>query len=266
MTARHEDRAAASRSGASGEAGIGGDPDLDRLAEDWIAFGRRKSPAWRRDPDAAAVWRQAMAAGAAWLRPAPAWPTPDAAHEPAPRPAPAAAAPGAAGAAAGGGDGHAAPGDDPAALRARIDALEQRLAAIEAGRRNWRGSPRSSPPAATRLRRSPPRSGARSAGRMRRCSPASPPIAAIPGGAPAGSRRRSGPRAAPAARLRRQPRPGGAVRALPDQPRPCARPGCRGSPCCATSRQGVRAAAARLGRPGPAGTRLQPHRLHRRPA
>ncbi|MDB5373640.1 MAG: hypothetical protein JWP04_2282, partial [Belnapia sp.] len=40
----------------------GGDPALDRLAEEWIGLWQDEIAAMAADPDMAAVWRHAMAA------------------------------------------------------------------------------------------------------------------------------------------------------------------------------------------------------------
>ncbi|MCB4823999.1 hypothetical protein [Roseicella aerolata] len=123
------------------------EPDLDGLAEAWIALWQTELAALAAEPEVAAAWRQALGLGAAWLHAA--------------QPAPAAAAPGdapastpgakAAGAPPGLRPGDALGGEDAAAQRARIDALERRLAALErgpaGGDADRRGPRRRRPPA-----------------------------------------------------------------------------------------------------------------------
>ncbi|MDO9707827.1 hypothetical protein [Paracraurococcus lichenis] len=112
--------------------------DLDQLAEAWIALWQAELAALAADPDVAAAWQQALGLGAAWLRAARTAPgQPDDGG----RPAPGAAAPGAA---PGLFAGDPLGGTDAAALLARIDALERRLAALERGAEPG-GAPRRSP-------------------------------------------------------------------------------------------------------------------------
>jgi hypothetical protein len=92
---------------------------LDRLAEDWIALWQSELASLAADPELASGWAALLGAFAGKA----------AAHDPAPGAAPAADAsqPGRAARDAGAG------GDAEARLLARIDALEQRLAALEQG-------------------------------------------------------------------------------------------------------------------------------------
>lgn len=101
------------------------EPDLDRLAEAWIALCQTELAALAADPQVAAAWHQALRLGTAWLRPAPPEPQGDGTT-------PAAGTP-AAGAAPGLRAGDAPAGEDPAGLRARLEQLERRLAALERG-------------------------------------------------------------------------------------------------------------------------------------
>ncbi|MFC7692914.1 hypothetical protein ACFQY5_28470 [Paeniroseomonas aquatica] len=117
-------------------------PGIDRLAEEWIGLWQEEITALAADPDLAALWRQAMAAGGGLMAMAPAS---GRRHDRPPGTAAPGAAPGAGGAAAGGDAGQPAAGaggtgagagagaGDAAALWARIDGLERRLAALEAG-------------------------------------------------------------------------------------------------------------------------------------
>ena len=162
-------------------------PDLDRLAEDWIALWQSELAALAADPELAGLWRQALATGAAWLRAAAAarpagcrhgaatWPGRGFAPPPlaaaagrrrrmsrrprrAAGPAPAAAAPGPGGDARPG--GAAAPAGD--AQPPPPSGRPPGRAGTAAGRARARrrdaagGSPRPSPPAATGLRPSAP--------------------------------------------------------------------------------------------------------------
>ena len=106
---------------------------LDDLAEAWIALWQSELAGLAADPEVAAAWRQAFGLGAAWLRAAGRVPSHergpaarDVSPNPAPGPAPAGPAPG---------DGLGDPlgSADAARLRARVDELERRLAALERG-------------------------------------------------------------------------------------------------------------------------------------
>jgi hypothetical protein len=106
---------------------------LDDLAEAWIALWQGELAGLAADPEVAAAWRQAFGLGASWLRAAGGVPlyergpvARDVAPAPAPGPAPAGPAPG---------DGPRDPlgSADAAGLRARVDELERRLAALERG-------------------------------------------------------------------------------------------------------------------------------------
>jgi hypothetical protein len=117
------------------------DPDLDRLAEDWVALWQSELAGLAADPEFAALSRQWLSLGLGWwrmLQAGPvAWPAAAPWHDqPAapPRPTAAAAASG-----AGGGPGLGGAGLDPRRpdpihlerLGARLAELESRLAALE---------------------------------------------------------------------------------------------------------------------------------------
>jgi hypothetical protein len=111
----------------------GPQPGLDALAEAWIALWQSELAGLAADTEVAAAWRQAFGLGASWLRAAGGVPSYE--RGPAVRDAPPAPAPGPAPAGPASGDG---PGDplgsaDSARLRARVDELERRLAALERG-------------------------------------------------------------------------------------------------------------------------------------
>lgn len=95
------------------------EPELDRLAADWIALWQDELAALATDPEVVQAWQRAFGLGVAWLR--------------AGRTDERATAPGAAaaGPAPGSRPGDPLGGADAALLLARIDALERRLAALE---------------------------------------------------------------------------------------------------------------------------------------
>ena len=251
--------------------GVADLPELDALAEAWIALWQSELAGLAADPEVAAAWRQAFGLGAAWLRGAGGVPSHErasgAARETGPaRPCAAGPRPLALHLALAAGDPLG--GADAARLRARIDELERRLAALERGtagggadRRGLAAGGHPPEAFAAAVERAP-------AGRdadllrgilayrrhpFRRALPVRPCVWTEGGsrlldyGGPPGAR-------------------GGARRALPDQPRAGAGPAARGLDAAPPGGRRGAAAAARLGRAGAAGARLLPDRLRRRPA
>lgn len=116
------------REPAAGQDGAG----LDALAEAWIALCQSELAGLASDPEVTVAWRHALGLGAAWVRAAE---TPWHERNPAARDAGSSVAPGAASPGPAPADGLGDPlrGADAAGLRARIDELERRLAALEQG-------------------------------------------------------------------------------------------------------------------------------------
>ena len=244
--------------------------DLDRLAEDWIALWQSEIAGLAADPELAEQWAAWAALGAAWMRAATAMAPPMSAAPPHDRARCAAGAPARcrctwswapAGAMAGLGLPPTQPRHGRPAGRAGTPAGRSRRRARRSG------------PDPRRPRR-------RAATRLTRCRAVVARLlradrALIAG--MAGYRRHPFSRIAarpardlgrgrvPAARFRRRGA-GGAVRALPGEPRLCAGPGAGTIPDALAARPGLPHPAAGLGLAGRGGAAVHPDRLRGRPA